>query len=117
MKLPSERRLVLDLIGLRAMLRDEVCEPEGAAERSKLPLSWVPTAHMEADGLTKRMDNKSLRDALGRGTLTIKEQAPAEDVLNQINEGWLTSWSRWMSSSDLTFDLDRGEADLPGWLD
>ena len=116
-KLPSERRLVLDLIGLRDMLRDEVCEEEGAAERSKLPLSWAPTAHMEADGLTKRMDNKSLRDALGRGTLTIKEQAPIEDEFHPINEGWLTSWSRWMSSLDLTFDLDRGEADFPDWLD
>ena len=62
------------------------------------------------------MDNKSLRDALGRGTLTIKEQAPKEDEFHPINEGWLTDWSRWISGEDLMFDLDRGEGHLPDWL-
>ena len=107
-KLPSERRLVLDLIGFRELLREEVVDPEGAAGSCKMPFLWVPTGHMEVDGLTKKMDTKALRDALGRGTLTIKEQKPTESI-EVHSEGWLTNWTRWASGKDLTYDLDLGE--------
>eukprot|EP00959_Pyramimonas_sp_CCMP1952_P373857 7829452-Pyramimonas_sp.AAC.1 len=48
-KLPSERRLLLDLVGLKESLEEEISnEFVTDDQRSQLPLFWVPTDQQEA---------------------------------------------------------------------
>ena len=50
-RLPSDRRLAIDLAALRQDLRAEV--PEGARVQAAIPLRWIPTTMQMADILTK----------------------------------------------------------------
>jgi hypothetical protein len=107
-KLPSERRLVLDLIGLRELMEEETQEHGGAAERSRMPLLWVPTQGMIADGVTKRMDNHKLREALWAGPLTLREQERDRQDRQAEMGGWLTQWAHWAMGKEVWVDLAQG---------
>ena len=94
-KLPAERRLVLDLIGFREGLAEEIAHLViGVAEASKLPLSWVPTAEQLGDGLTKRSTGERLRTALSSGRVAIREQEPTPDMMESFLTAWIGVWSR-----------------------
>ena len=96
-------------------MEEEIAEESGAAERSKMPLMWVPTKHMVADGLTKRMDNATLRQAIAQGSLAIQESEPdARD--REPEAGWVTQWSRWTLGRECYIDLASDPADVPTWL-
>ena len=73
-RLPSERRLALDLTAIREAYKQET--PEGPVCRSgRAPLRWVPTKYMPADSLTKICDGELLREALCRGTIHVHQDA------------------------------------------
>ena len=97
-KLPAERRLVLDLIGYRQDLQLEIHSlVVGPAERSRLPLAWLPTSFMLADCLTKRMDGSALRTALQRGEIEFKHQTPSDQEVRDSEHvanlsEWILSW-------------------------
>eukprot|EP00959_Pyramimonas_sp_CCMP1952_P000532 10162-Pyramimonas_sp.AAC.1 len=61
-KLPSERRLLLDLVGLKKSLEEEIRKEFVADDqRSQLPLFWVPTDQQLGDQRTKRSDGSAVR--------------------------------------------------------
>ena len=88
----------------------------GAAERSKVPLMWVPTQHMVADGLTKKMDNAKLRKAIALSSLAVAEQEPDEKEL-VIEHGWLTEWARWALGKGCRVNLAVGLDGFTRWLE
>ena len=63
-RLPSDRRLAIDLAALRQDLRAEV--PDGARVQAAIPLRWIPTTMQMADILTKPKERRRLVDRLGR---------------------------------------------------
>ena len=78
-RLPSERRLLLDLVGLREMLEEEIqarCVADDA--RSQLPLYWVPTQEQLGDQFTKRSDGSAIRSVLKGARLSLVFQEPDE---------------------------------------
>ena len=67
LKLPSERRLALDVAALREAIRQE--RPNhNEKELYQLPMRWVPTRFQLADCLTKDMCGDTLRRAMAEGT-------------------------------------------------
>ena len=70
LKLPSERRLALDVAALREMVNAKAPETN---KRSLfgLPFRWVPTAQLLADSLTKLMSGDKLRQTIMDGHVTL----------------------------------------------
>ena len=72
LKLPTEKRLNLDVAALKDMIHKEIAQKDPTALHA-VPLCWVPTEHMLADCLTKAMDGTDLRTAISTGCLRIAE--------------------------------------------
>ena len=78
-KLPSERRLLFDLIGLKESLEEEVSHEFVADDqRSTLPLFWVPTDQQLGDQFTKRSDGSAIRAVLRDTRLALQHQEPTD---------------------------------------
>ncbi|CAK0840847.1 unnamed protein product [Prorocentrum cordatum] len=89
-KLPSERRLLLDLVGLKESLEEEVSNEFVADDhRSQLPLFWVPTDQQLGDQFTKRSDGSAIRAALRDTRLALQHQEPTDQA--REHEAHLTS--------------------------
>ncbi|CAK0836030.1 unnamed protein product [Prorocentrum cordatum] len=89
-KLPSERRLLLDLVGLKKSLEEEVSNEFIANDqRSQLPLFWVPTDQQLGDQFTKRSDGSAIRAALRDTRLALQHQEPTDQA--REHEAHLTS--------------------------
>ena len=80
-KLPSERRLLLDLVGLKESLEEEVVDEFVADDqRSQLPLFWVPTDQQLGDQFTKRSDGSAIRAVMRDTRLALQHQEPTEQA-------------------------------------
>ncbi|CAK0847915.1 unnamed protein product [Prorocentrum cordatum] len=89
-KLPSERRLLLDLVGLKQSLEEEVSNEFVADDqRSQLPLFWVPTDQQLGDQFTKRSDGSAIRAVLRDTRLALQHQEPTDQA--REHEAHLTS--------------------------
>ncbi|CAK0869680.1 unnamed protein product [Prorocentrum cordatum] len=89
-KLPSERRLLLDLVGLKESLEEEVSNEFVADDqRSQLPLFWVPTDQQLGDQFTKRSDGSAIRAVLRDTRLALQHQEPTDQA--REHEAHLTS--------------------------
>ncbi|CAK0846224.1 unnamed protein product, partial [Prorocentrum cordatum] len=89
-KLPSERRLLLDLVGLKGSLEEEVSNEFVADDqRSQLPLFWVPTDQQLGDQFTKRSDGSAIRAVLRDTRLALQHQEPTDQA--REHEAHLTS--------------------------
>ena len=73
-KLPTEKRLVLDLASIKEMLQQEATSTEKGSVGYSLPLRWVPTSFQLADVMTKPMSGASLRSAIQRGCIEVRQQ-------------------------------------------
>ncbi|CAK0841380.1 unnamed protein product, partial [Prorocentrum cordatum] len=89
-KLPSERRLLLDLVGLKESLEEEVSNEFVAHDqRSQLALFWVPTDRQLGDQFTKRSDGSAIRAVLRDTRLAFQHQEPTDQA--REHEAHLTS--------------------------
>ncbi|CAK0807406.1 unnamed protein product, partial [Prorocentrum cordatum] len=89
-KLPSERRLLLDLVGLKESLEEEVSNEFVADDqRGQLPLFWVPTDQQLGDQFTKRSDGSAIRAVLRDTRLALQHQEPTDQA--REHEAHLTS--------------------------
>ncbi|CAK0891483.1 unnamed protein product [Prorocentrum cordatum] len=89
-KPPSKRRLLLDLVGLKESLEEEVSNEFVADDqRSQLPLFWVPTDQQLGDQFTKRSDGSAIRAALRDTRLALQHQEPTDQA--RKHEAHLTS--------------------------
>ncbi|CAK0900905.1 unnamed protein product [Prorocentrum cordatum] len=80
-KLPSERRLLLDLVGLKESLEEEVSNEFVADDqRSQLSLFWVPTDQQLGDQFTKRSDGSAIRAVLRDTRLALQHQEPTDQT-------------------------------------
>ena len=79
-KLPSEKRLGLDVASLKEMLKAEVDVDAPPTKMGTIPILWVPTKHQLADVLTKAMDGSALREAITSGKLTLREPKDGESA-------------------------------------
>ena len=80
-KLPSERRLLLDLVGLKESLEEEVSDEFVADDqRSQLPLFWVPTDQQLGDQFAKRSDGSAIRAVLRNTRLALQHQEPTDQA-------------------------------------
>ncbi|CAE8678165.1 unnamed protein product, partial [Polarella glacialis] len=70
-KAPSEKRLMLDLSAIREMLMEEVVSDDLLATGG-MPIRWIPTEFMLADGMTKVMKNERLLAVLRTGQLKLR---------------------------------------------
>ncbi|CAE8594596.1 unnamed protein product, partial [Polarella glacialis] len=70
-KAPSEKRLMLDLSAIREMLMEEVVSDDLLATGG-MPIRWIPTEYMLADGMTKVMKNERLLAVLRTGQLKLR---------------------------------------------
>ncbi len=74
-KLPSERRLGLELAALREILSSEADKNISPTTMGGMPLRWLPTEVQLADALTKNMSGEPLRKAITTGALQLTEGA------------------------------------------
>ncbi|CAK0887145.1 unnamed protein product [Prorocentrum cordatum] len=89
-KLPSERRLLLDRMGLKESLEEEVSNEFVADDqRSQLPLFWVPTDQQLGDQFTKRSDGSAIRAVLRDTRLALQHQEQTDQA--REHEAHLTS--------------------------
>ncbi|CAE8614373.1 unnamed protein product [Polarella glacialis] len=70
-KAPSEKRLMLDLSAIREMLMEEVVSDD-LLDTGGMPIRWIPTEYMLADGMTKVMKNERLLEVLRTGQLKLR---------------------------------------------
>ncbi|CAE8725915.1 unnamed protein product [Polarella glacialis] len=70
-KAPSEKRLMLDLSAIREMLMEEVVSDDLLATGG-MPIRWIPTEFMLADGMTKVIKNERLLAVLRTGQLKLR---------------------------------------------
>ena len=101
-RLPSERRLLLDLVGLREMLEEEIqarCVADDA--RSQLPLYWVPTQEQLGDQFTKRSDGSAIRSVLKGARLSLVFQEP--DEATRAAEAHQLTWSGMFRRAFMAF--------------
>ena len=72
LKLPSEKRLGLEVASLREMVSEEAGDID-PTKLHALPLRWVPTEFQLADCLTKGMAGEDLRYAISTGHFPLRE--------------------------------------------
>ena len=72
-KLPTEKRLGLEIAALRDMVQSEADPLKSHTCLGGLPLRWVPTQAQLADVLTKSMDGATLRAAVETGRFNLTE--------------------------------------------
>ena len=93
-KTPSEKRLSLDLAAVKDMLKE--FEDQGDTCRAyKLPIRWIPTELMLADGLTKIMKGEKLRQTINEGYLEL----PLVDSREAWSKMVATSKKEWRTGS------------------
>ena len=72
LKLPSEKRLGLEVASLREMVTEEAGDID-PTKLHALPFRWVPTEFQLADCLTKGMDGSALRHVITTGQFSLRE--------------------------------------------
>ncbi|CAE8612681.1 unnamed protein product [Polarella glacialis] len=76
-KAPSEKRLMLDLSAIREMLMEAVVSDDLLATGG-MPMRWIPTEFMLADGMTNVMRNERLLAVLRTGQLKLTQSRERE---------------------------------------
>ena len=95
--LPSGRRLLLDLVGYRELMQEEIKHMDVADDQvSQLPLSWVPTTEMLADELTKKSSGDGLRTIMGQARARLREECPDEKLIQADSSTafWTVFWRK-----------------------
>ena len=78
MKLPTDKRLGLELAALKDMLHEETDECASYTQMGSIPLRWLPTEVRLADALTKEMNGEVLQRAISTGCIQLTESPEAQ---------------------------------------